>query len=203
MFKALWWVNGDLLQVGLWPAQVYCTQSPCCCSSPLLTCSSSGDTQTQLCLSLFWVSGSWCAQGTFELSKHTWWVFGLILSMISALLPSFGGFCFILWHEESSLSCSNARQLPLQTPTVLQGLLGPCLLTVTPALCSHHSDTAQLPLQKDRSWREFWQNVGHWRREWQATSVFLPWESQQEYEKAKRKNTERWISQASRCLICY
>ena len=23
---------------------------------------------------------------------------------------------------------------------------------------------------------EFWQNVNHWRREWQTTSVFLPWE---------------------------
>ena len=23
---------------------------------------------------------------------------------------------------------------------------------------------------------EFWQNVVHWRREWQITSVFLPWE---------------------------
>ena len=23
---------------------------------------------------------------------------------------------------------------------------------------------------------EFWQNVVHWRREWQTTSVFLPWE---------------------------
>ena len=24
--------------------------------------------------------------------------------------------------------------------------------------------------------REFWQNVVHWRREWQTISVFLPWE---------------------------
>ena len=37
-----WWlyggVNGDLLQEGLCCTQVYCTQSPCPCSSPLLTC---------------------------------------------------------------------------------------------------------------------------------------------------------------------
>ena len=36
-----WWlyggVNGDLLQEGLCHTQVYCTQSPCPCSSPLLT----------------------------------------------------------------------------------------------------------------------------------------------------------------------
>ena len=31
---------------------------------------------------------------------------------------------------------------------------------------------------------EVWQNVVHWRREWQATSVFLPWEPHEQYEKA-------------------
>ena len=44
-----WWfyggVNGDHLQEGLCHTQVCCTQSPC--SSPLLTCTSVGDTQTQ------------------------------------------------------------------------------------------------------------------------------------------------------------
>ena len=29
---------------------------------------------------------------------------------------------------------------------------------------------------------EFWQNVVHWRREWQTTSVFLPWELHEQYE---------------------
>jgi len=53
-------VNGDLLQEGLCHTQVYCTQSPCPCSSPLLTHISTGDTQTQFCFSLCWVSGSWC-----------------------------------------------------------------------------------------------------------------------------------------------
>ena len=32
---------------------------------------------------------------------------------------------------------------------------------------------------------EFWQNVVHWRREWQTTSVFLPWEPHEHYEKVK------------------
>ena len=31
-----------------------------------------------------------------------------------------------------------------------------------------------------------WQNVVHWRREWQTTSVFLPWEPHEQYGKAKR-----------------
>ena len=45
-------VNGDLLQKGLCHTQVCCTQSPCPCGSPLLTCTSTGDAQTQFCLSL-------------------------------------------------------------------------------------------------------------------------------------------------------
>ena len=43
-------VNGDLLQEGLCHTQVCCTQSPC--SRPLLIHTSTGDTQTQFCLSL-------------------------------------------------------------------------------------------------------------------------------------------------------
>ena len=33
---------------------------------------------------------------------------------------------------------------------------------------------------------EVWQNVVHWRREWQTTSVFFPWEPHEQHEKAKR-----------------
>ena len=32
---------------------------------------------------------------------------------------------------------------------------------------------------------EVWQNVVHWRRQWQTTSVFLPWEPHEQYEKQK------------------
>ena len=43
---------------------------------------------------------------------------------------------------------------------------------------------------------EFWQNVVHWRREWQITSVFLPWEHQEEYEKEEYRTLKdelpRW-----------
>ena len=45
-------VNGNLLQDGLCHTQLCCTQSPGPCGSPLLTCTSTGDTQTQFCLSL-------------------------------------------------------------------------------------------------------------------------------------------------------
>ena len=63
-------VNGNLLQEGLCHTQVCCTQGPCPCGSPLLTCTYRGDTQTQFCLSLCGVSGSWCTQGLFEPSEH-------------------------------------------------------------------------------------------------------------------------------------
>ena len=57
-----WWlyggVIGNLLQEGLCHTQVCCIQSPCPCSSPLLTHTSTGDTQTQFWLSLCGVSGS-------------------------------------------------------------------------------------------------------------------------------------------------
>ena len=45
-------VNGDLLQEGLCHTQVCCTQSLCPCGSPLLTHISTGDIQTQFCLSI-------------------------------------------------------------------------------------------------------------------------------------------------------
>ena len=59
-FLVLFWqlygrVNGDLLQDGFCHTQVCCTQpypscctqNPCPCSSPLLTCASTGDAETQ------------------------------------------------------------------------------------------------------------------------------------------------------------
>ena len=47
------------------------------------------------------VSGSWCAQGLLEPSKHLWWVWGLVLNTISPLLPSCWGFSFALRHGVS------------------------------------------------------------------------------------------------------
>ena len=50
---------------------------------------------------------------------------------------------------------------------------------------------------------EVWQNVFHWRSKWQTSSVFLPWEPHEQYEKAKWWDTERGTPQVSRCPICY
>ena len=81
-------VNGDLLQEDLCHTHVCCSQSPCPCGSSLLTCTSTGDAQTQFCLNLCGVSGSWCTQGLFEPSEHLLWGWGLILNTNSPLLPS-------------------------------------------------------------------------------------------------------------------
>ena len=78
-------VNDDLLQEGLCHNQIYFTQSPCPCSSLLLTHTSTGDTQTQFWLSL---CGSKLVHTSFEPSEHLWWVWGLILNMISPFLLS-------------------------------------------------------------------------------------------------------------------
>ena len=76
--------------------QVYCTQSPCPCSSSLLTHTSAGGIRLPFWLSLFGVSGSWCIQGLFEPSEHLWRVWGLILIVVLPLLLSCWGFSFAL-----------------------------------------------------------------------------------------------------------
>ena len=68
-------VNGDLLQEGLCRTQVCCTRSSCPCGRPLLTCTSTGDTQT-----LKGRSGSVSMESPgahkvlFEPSEHLWQV---------------------------------------------------------------------------------------------------------------------------------
>ena len=83
-----WWlyggVNSHLFYEGLFHPQVYWTQISCHCISQLLTCTSTGDTQTQFCLSLCGVFRSWSTQDMFEPSEHLWWVWGL---MLNAILP--------------------------------------------------------------------------------------------------------------------
>ena len=103
-------VNGNLLQEGLCHIQVYCTQSPRPCGSPLLTHTSTRDTQTQFWLSLCGVSGSWCAQGLSEPSEHLWQVWGSILNAISLLLSSYWAFFFALGKGASPRSFSSAAQ---------------------------------------------------------------------------------------------
>ena len=104
-------INGDLLQEDLCHTH---TQNPCPCSSPLLTHTSSGDTQAQFCLSLCGVSGSWCAKGLFEPSEHLWQVWDLILNVILHPLQSCWGFSFAPGCGISPHSHSSTMQTPFQ-----------------------------------------------------------------------------------------
>ena len=76
-------------------------RAPSPAASPLLTHTSSGDTQTQFCLSLCGFSGSWCAQGMFEPSDCLWNVWGLILNVILPLIPC-------CWGSSKSLQLHTA-----------------------------------------------------------------------------------------------
>ena len=106
-----WWlyrgVNNDLLQEGLCHTQV-CVQSPCPCGSPLLTHTSTGDTQTQFCLSLCGVPGSCYAQGLLEPSERLWQEWGLILNVNLPLLLSWRDFSFALGCGLFPHNCSSA-----------------------------------------------------------------------------------------------
>ena len=117
-------VNGNLLQKGLCHTQVCCTQSLCPCNGPPPTHTSTGDAQTQFCLSLCGVPGSWCSQDLFEPSEHLWQEWGLILNMYLPLLPSCWGFSF-------ALGCG----VPPHSLTLDVGYL----LTVGPGKHSRHS----------------------------------------------------------------
>ena len=94
------WVNGNLLHERLCPTQVCCTQSLCPCSRPLLTHTSTGDTQI-----LKGRSGSVSVESPgvhkvlFEPSECFWQVWSLFLNAISPLLPSCWGFSFALGRE--------------------------------------------------------------------------------------------------------
>ena len=99
-------INGDLLQEGLFHTQICCTQSSW--GRPPPTCTFTGDAQTQFCLSLCGVPGSWCTQGLFEPFERLWWEWGLILNVVSPLLSYCWGFSFALGHGVSLHSHSSA-----------------------------------------------------------------------------------------------
>ena len=100
-----WWlyggVNGDLLQEGLCHTQGCCTQPMWQSTADPYLLKRHSHTG----------SGSWCAPGMFEPSEHLWRVWGLILNVISLLLPSWWGFSFTLGHGVSPQSHSSAYHL--------------------------------------------------------------------------------------------
>ena len=127
-------VNGNLLQKGLCHTQVCCTQSLCPRGSPLLTRTSTADTQTQLHLGLCGSLGP-SAHKVCLNPEHLWQELGLILNMNSPLLPSCWGFSFALECGLSPHSCSRAYHLTGVSLTLDMGYL----FTAAPAKRSHCS----------------------------------------------------------------
>ena len=79
-------------------SQLSCSQRPCPCVRPLLTSASTGDTQTLYSRSGSVFVGSLCPgvhMVSFEPSKHLWCIWGLILDVISRVLPSCWDFSFV------------------------------------------------------------------------------------------------------------
>ena len=101
---ALWWGMVTSLKRACATCcviQVCCTQRPCPCGRPLLTCTFTGDTQTLKGRSGSVSVGSPGAYKIlFEPSEHLWQVWGLILNAILPLLPSCCG-TFALGYEIS------------------------------------------------------------------------------------------------------
>ena len=105
---ALWWANGNLFQEGLCHTRVYCTQSPCPHSSA-----------DQYILRRYpnivlyqFLWGLWvlvCTRYVWS-SEHLWWVWGLILHVISPLQPSCWGFSFALGCGISPQSLCSSTQ---------------------------------------------------------------------------------------------
>ena len=75
--------------------------------SPQLTRASTGDTQTQVLLSLLWGPGAHKILCISEPSEHLWQVWGLILNAILPLLPSCWEFLLCPWMRGISLVGSN------------------------------------------------------------------------------------------------
>ena len=173
-------VTVDLLQEGLCHTQVCCTQSPCPWGSPLLTRTSSGDTQTQFCLSPCGVSASWCARGLFEPSEHLWREWGLILNAHSPLLLSFWGFS-AFGCEVSHHSCSSTWHLLGLLCPLLWGISSWSLQHLKPrAISKSHTGVDLEPKTKGVGlvclWVLIWVwSLGSWVPVWYLDSQIPAW----------------------------
>ena len=97
-------IDGDLFQEPLCHTQVCSTQSPCPFGRPLLTHTSAGNTQTLKGRSgsvFVGYLGPGAHKVLFEPPEHLWQVWGLILNVISPLLPPCWGLSFAFGHGVS------------------------------------------------------------------------------------------------------
>ena len=95
-----WWfydgINGDHLQEGLCHTQVYCTQSPCPCSRPLLTHTSTGDTQSSGSVCVGWVCVLCHSQfGRAQATKYFMSALSQVSHTSTSLVPSHASTSFV------------------------------------------------------------------------------------------------------------
>ena len=94
-------------------------------------------------------------------------------------LPSTGS--HRVGHDWSDLACMHALEKEMATHS-----------SIFPWRIPWTEEPGRLPSMGSHDWSNlataaaYRQNVVHWRREWQTTSVFLPWEPHEQYEKANR-----------------
>ena len=102
----------------------------------------------------------------------------LLIFLLAILIPACASssLAFRTIYSAYTLNKQGDNIQPWHTPfPILNQSIAPCLvLTVA-------SWPAYRFLRRQVRW--FWQNMVHWRREWQTTSVFLPWEPHEQYEK--------------------
>ena len=69
------------------------------------------------------------------------------------------------------------------SPSICHEVMGPDAMSTA---LSNSVKLRAMPCRANPRWTghggEFWHNVVHWRREWQTTSVFLPWEPHEQYQ---------------------
>ena len=110
--------------------------------------------------------------------QQRWWGWGALCSWVStnigSSLPRQQGLFLDPWlHTDWH-------------PTASDGLNAQWRLLVgQPGHQAHHPATLS-SLKGMSLLVRVWQNVLHWRREWQTTRVFLSWEPHEKYEKAER-----------------
>ena len=91
-------------------------------------------------------------------------------------------------HQVTSLGISPSKEYSGLIPLELTGLIslqskGLSRVFSNITVQKHQFFGPQLSFWSN-SHIHTWQNVVHWRREWQTTSVFLPWEPHEPYEKS-------------------
>ena len=159
---------------------------------------------------VFWMLKNF--KPAFSLSPHLhqktlWFLFAFCHTVVSSAYPRLLMFllvilipacassnpAFLMMSSACKLNSQGHNIQPWGTPfPILNQCIVPCpVLTIA-------SWPAYRFLRKQVRWSgilislrgghsgEFWQNVIHWRREWQTTPVYLPWESHELYKRPKR-----------------